>query len=528
MKHVQLLLMAVLLCGLGSRNGSCNEFAHGLAAADGMIAWDDFSSSGELKLFDGHAHLLSTWNSQTLPSLVETHGIAGMVLLGTGPTKLLQADAPTTFVSSAHVAVNARMEFQQAALFRDLTEQLDEGARGIGEISIRHFASGPNAETTPPTAWEFNHPFFLQVFTEAEDRGVPINFHFDYDGEAEVDSIADMPAHVQTMSETLPAYPEVQFIWAHSGDTQPAALQLLLAAHSNLYIDISSRNPLDSFNRPFPLEDQRLDESDGTLKTSWKELMETYPSRVLFGSDIGPAGRREEYDQILAYYRGILNQVTPETAAMIGHQNAIGLYLGGTTPACDFGSDGACDLGDLEQLFQVGDLTTGVAIPAADPLFDLDKNDVVDNLDLTQWLEIAADSNGYSSPYLRGDIDLDHDVDTADLTQMIVNYTGASGSGTTWTTGDTDGDDDTDTADLTTAIINFTGAMNRAAAVPEPSSLFLLLVASSGLLVAGSRLPGHDRKTKVEPSNESMPYGLEVSTVRMFPVGPISRNAWKS
>ena len=499
MKHVQLLMTAVLACGLGTTSSFSHEFANGLAAADGMIARDDFSSSGELTLFDGHAHLLSTWNSQTLPSLVETHGIAGMVLLGTGPTKLLQADAPTAFVSSAHVAVNARMEFQQVDLFQDLTEQLDEGARGIGEISIRHFASGPNAETTPPTAWEFNHPFFLQVFDEAKHRGVPVNFHFDYEGDAEVDSIAAMPAHVQTMSGTLPAYPEVRFIWAHSGDTQPAALQLLLAAHSNLYIDISSRNPLDSFDRPFPSEDQRLDESDGTLKTSWKELMETYPSRVVFGSDIGPAGRREEYDQILAYYRGILNQVTPETAAMIGHQNAIDLYLGGTTPACDFGSDGACGLGDLEQLFQVGDLATGIAVPAADSLFDLDKNDVVDNADLTQWLEIAADNNGYSSPYLRGDIDLDHDVDTADLTQMIVNYTGVLGSGTTWTTGDTDGDDDTDTADLTIAIINFTGAMNRAAAVPEPSGLFLLMVASSGLLVAGLRFPWHNRKTKGEP-----------------------------
>ncbi len=50
-------------------------------------------------------------------------------------------------------------------------------------------------------------------------------------------------------------------------------------------------------------------------------------------------------------------------------------------------------------------------------------------------------------------------------------------------TGDTDGDGDTDTVDLTTAIINFTGARNAAAAVPEPSSLLLLLLAV-GCLVA--------------------------------------------
>ena len=62
---------------------------------------------------------------------------------------------------------------------------------------------------------------------------------------------------------------------------------------------------------------------------------------------------------------------------------------------------------------------------------------------LDWWLVVGSDTNGYSSPCLRGDTDLDHDVDTVDLTGMIVNYTGAIGSGTTWLTGDTD------TADLT-------------------------------------------------------------------------------
>ena len=82
-----------------------------------------------------------------------------------------------------------------------------------------------------------------------------------------------------------------------------------------------------------------------------------------------------------------------------------------------------------------------------------------------------------------GDTDGDLDVDTVDLTQMIMNYTGATGSGTTWLTGDTDGDGDTDTVDLTTAIINFTGASNTATAVPEPSGL-LLLVLATGCLAA--------------------------------------------
>ena len=82
---------------------------------------------------------------------------------------------------------------------------------------------------------------------------------------------------------------------------------------------------------------------------------------------------------------------------------------------------------------------------------------------------------------------MDHDVDTVDLTGMIMHYTGATGSGTTWLTGDIDGDGDTDTVDLTTAIINFTGARNAAAAVPEPSSLPLLVLAVGCLAATRGR-----------------------------------------
>ena len=462
-----------------------------LALVDGGMVGT--STGSVLTLFDGHAHLMPSWDAQTLPSLVEEYEITGMVLLGTGPTKRLQAQAPNTFLASAHVAVNAQMESHQDELLQDLKQQLDDGAKGIGEISIRHFASGPNAATTPPTAWEFNHPFFIQIFDEAKDRGVPINFHFDYDGDADADSITDMPAHIQTMSETLPEYPSERFIWAHAGDTQPPALQLLLAAHPNLYIDVSSRNPLESFNRPFPLEDQRLDEADGSLKESWKELMETYPDRVLFGSDIGPKGRLEQYGEILSYYRGLLNQLTPETAAMIGHQNVIDLYLNGAiavTPTCDFEPDGTCSLKDLELLYQIGDLMLGVAVPPDNHLLDLDNNDVVDYTDLTEWLTVAARENGHSSPYLRGDTELDRDVDISDFNVLAGHFDpardGDPRNGPFWTEGNFDGDDDVDITDFNFLASNFASGGYGASTVPEPCALLLASVAV--ILMGGTRV----------------------------------------
>jgi len=82
---------------------------------------------------------------------------------------------------------------------------------------------------------------------------------------------------------------------------------------------------------------------------------------------------------------------------------------------------------------------------------------------------------------LRGNTDIasgDIDVDTSDLTTSIINFTSAGGTGKTWADGDMDGDGDVDTSDLTTSIINFTSALGASSAVPEPSSLMLLLLAT--------------------------------------------------
>ena len=127
-------------------------------------------------------------------------------------------------------------------------------------------------------------------------------------------------------------------------------------------------------------------------------------------------------------------------------------------------------------MFEMGNLATGVVTSVSTERFDLIDNNIIDAADITEWLSQAATEVGYDTPFSRGDINLDYDVDTQDLTAMIIDFTSAGGTGKTWNTGDTDGDGDTDTADLTTAIINFTGARSAAVAVPEPSSLLLLVI----------------------------------------------------
>ena len=146
-------------------------------------------------------------------------------------------------------------------------------------------------------------------------------------------------------------------------------------------------------------------------------------------------------------------------------------------------ADVVCDVADINQMFEEGNLKAGVTTTVVNNRLNLIDDDTLDTADITEWLSQAATENGYGSPYVLGDIDLDHDVDTADLTRMIADFTGAPGTGKNWLTGD----GDVDSADLTTAIINFTGARNAAAAVPEPSGLLLLVLAVGCLAAARAR-----------------------------------------
>lgn len=258
-----------------------------------------------IRFFDTHAHQMpSTFPAGWLDSLFENHNPRGIALMGTGDVLSPQTDDPNRVVafSNFHGVDDVDLIKVQS--------QLIMGMRGIGEISIRHFDSGRESDGLVES--DFDDPKLLQIYDLARQYGVPVNFHFDYHSD-----------HIDEVVRTLPNYADVTFIWAHAGDTQPGILGPLMTQLDNLYIDISSRNPLSSFE--FRLVDkaqQRMDEADGTLKANWKLLLETFSDRVLYGSDIGPAGRLEQYDHIQEYYRGILGQLDPQIAENIAYKNA--------------------------------------------------------------------------------------------------------------------------------------------------------------------------------------------------------------
>jgi hypothetical protein len=168
-----------------------------------------------------------------------------------------------------------------------------------------------------------------------------------------------------------------------------------------------------------------------------------------------------------------------------------------TTPLGDFNNDGALDLADIDLLFGVGDLVSGVSLPPAEPIYDLTADNVVDGSDVDAWLAEAASHNGFGAPYLKGDANLDGTVDAQDLNTLALRWQQTQ---QVWSTGDFTGEGTVNALDLNQIGLNWQSSIPIAAAsqaVPEPSGV-ALLIASGCALLAATRQRGR-RRNRMAP-----------------------------
>ena len=152
------------------------------------------------------------------------------------------------------------------------------------------------------------------------------------------------------------------------------------------------------------------------------------------------------------------------------------------SPYCDFTPDAACDLADINQMFQAGNLVTGVATSGDTDRLDLFENDTIDAADITEWLAWAATVNGHGSPYRRGDTEFDRDVDITDFNTLASHFDSTGDgdplNGPFWNEGNFDGDGDTDITDFNLLAANFAPDGYNSSAIPEPSTMLLASLAA--------------------------------------------------
>jgi hypothetical protein len=127
--------------------------------------------------------------------------------------------------------------------------------------------------------------------------------------------------------------------------------------------------------------------------------------------------------------------------------------------------------------------------------YDLNADDVVNNLDIDEWLARAAVKNGYNSPYVRGDVNSLGDTFPAARNVSLFDYNVLAGffdpSGSHgphgWSEGNFDGDPDIDLSDYNVLTAHFSflvGYGPDSHAVPETSGILLL---GPGILMVLSR-----------------------------------------
>lgn len=148
-----------------------------------------------------------------------------------------------------------------------------------------------------------------------------------------------------------------------------------------------------------------------------------------------------------------------------------GLIIEPPSSECDFNSDGACDSSDIDSLTAVGNLVAGVT-DGFDPLFDLTKDNQVNGDDISRWLELAGEKNGFAEPLRRGDANLDGMIGPVDLNAIGLQWLK---NDSVWSQGDFDGDGVVGPSDLNVVGLGWLQSVPQRAPVPEPSSWVMML-----------------------------------------------------
>ena len=141
----------------------------------------------------------------------------------------------------------------------------------------------------------------------------------------------------------------------------------------------------------------------------------------------------------------------------------------------DLNQDGHLDTDDIDAL--VAEIAAG----GTNPIFDLTKDEVVDTLDIEEWLALAGIAENYTgSSFLRGDANLDGAVDGADF----ILWNSAKFTGTpTWSDGDFNADGAVDGQDFIIWNDNkFLSSDILPISVPEPMSVAVLMLVIAGCL----------------------------------------------
>lgn len=198
------------------------------------------------------------------------------------------------------------------ALIRQMLELYPDFWQGIGEVFTRH--DDLTALTYGDTA-RANNEALARVYHLAAEYDLPVMVHSNITSKRERN-----PLYLEEIEEPLRNHPHVRFIWAHAGtsleihrhqqrlDFLLPTLARMLGEYPNLYIDLSW-----SVLRPYLLD------ADGQPDEEWLQLVRSYPSRFMLGSDV--VGRFDHLADYLNDFKPFLDALPEDVARKVARDN---------------------------------------------------------------------------------------------------------------------------------------------------------------------------------------------------------------
>lgn len=270
----------------------------------------------DLPIIDLHLHLDPSWEMEKVLALLDRVGVvkAGQSPRGPDSVAIAFAKASDRFIPVAGDPLVGLVCPERGGRGQDAWElrvdapldylgKLEAGLaaksfKGIGELQLNRLPGSPNFLCRQPA----DSPLMRRLWGLSAKYHVPLFAHMD----GTDDSIAEM-------ARLLTSDRAGTWVWLHSGMfVEPPALRDLLRRHPNLYLELAHRGTVRTLPHSTTLD------TKGVLRDDWKKLIEEFPERFLLGTDAPLSA----YEDVIRFWRNILGQLTPSTAALIAHGNA--------------------------------------------------------------------------------------------------------------------------------------------------------------------------------------------------------------
>lgn len=184
--------------------------------------------------------------------------------------------------------------------------------KGIGELHVNTLNTAP-MKPGMRRKLPVDSPTIRAIFDLARKYKVAVDLHIEWESDT-----------VEQLERMLSSYPGVPFKLAHCGKTSSSDdIRAMMTKFANVYCDLSSRPGRHRYHTSSVI----IFTADGFQQDGWRKLIEDYSDRFTVGVD--DVESWNEYEEVVNTIRkGLLANLSPETAEKVAYKNADRLYGG--------------------------------------------------------------------------------------------------------------------------------------------------------------------------------------------------------